>query len=242
MNVAIIGGGPAGLRAAEVAAAGGASVTVFDAKPSLGRKFLVAGCSGLNLTRAEAIDRFATRYVGTEMPEDIWPSLLTDFDSPALRAWAAGLGIETFAASSGRVYPVGLKAARLLRSWIMRLRGLGVRIQTRHRWIGLTVCDTPARHLRLDFAGDNQTPVSFDADAVILALGGGSWPRTGSDGGWVSILEKLGVAVAPLEPTNSGWELPWSDFVLARAEGRPLKNIVARVGAQEAPGELLITR
>ena len=242
MNVAIIGGGPAGLRAAEVAAAGGASVTVFDAKPSLGRKFLVAGCSGLNLTRAEAIDRFATRYVGTEMPEDIWPSLLADFDSPALRAWAAGLGIETFAASSGRVYPVGLKAARLLRSWIMRLRGLGVRIQTRHRWIGLTVCDTPARHLRLDFAGDNQTPVSFDADAVILALGGGSWPRTGSDGGWVSILEKLGVAVAPLEPTNSGWELPWSDFVLARAEGRPLKNIVARVGAQEAPGELLITR
>ena len=242
MNVAIIGGGPAGLRAAEVAAAGGASVTLFDAKPSLGRKFLVAGCGGLNLTRAEALERFATRYAGTGMPEDIWPSLLADFDSNALRAWAAGLGIETFASSSGRVYPVGLKSARLLRRWMERLRSLGVRIQTRHRWTGLTVCDSPARHLRLDFATPNQAPVSFEADAVVLALGGGSWPRTGSDGGWIGILEALGIAVAPLEPANSGWELPWDDFVLARAEGRPLKNIVARAGDQEVAGELLITR
>ena len=242
MNVAIIGGGPAGLRAAEIAAAGGASVTLFDAKPSLGRKFLVAGCSGLNLTRAESVDRFATRYVGTEMPEDVWPSLLADFDSLALRAWAAGLGIETFAASSGRVYPVGLKAARLLLRWMARLRSLGVVIQTNHRWTGLTVCESPSRHLRLEFGVANHAPVSFDADAVILALGGGSWPRTGSDGGWVGILEKLGVAVSPLEPTNSGWELPWNDFVLSRAEGRPLKNIVARVGSQQAAGELLITR
>ena len=241
MNIAIIGGGSAGLRAAEVAASAGASVTLFDAKPSLGRKFLVAGCGGLNLTRAESLERFATRYVGTEMPEDVWPSLLSDFDSNALRAWAAGLGVDTFASSSGRVYPVGLKAARLLRRWIERLRGLGVRIQPRHRWTGLTVCERPARHLRLDFTA-HQAPVSFDADAVVLALGGGSWPRTGSDGGWVAILEALGIAVAPLESANSGWEFPWADFVLAKAEGLPLKNIVARVGGQEAPGELLITR
>ena len=241
MNIAIIGGGPAGLRAAEVAAAGGASVTLFDAKPSLGRKFLVAGCGGLNLTRAESSERFATRYIGSEMPEDIWPSLLADFDPSALRAWAAGLGIETFAASSGRVYPVGLRAARLLLRWLARLRSLGVQIQTRHRWTGLTMRDTP-RPLRLHFAAADPAPVVCDADAVILALGGGSWPRTGSDGGWIGILESLGVAIAPLEAANCGWELPWADSVLAQAEGRPLKNIVARVGDQEAAGELLITR
>ena len=240
MNVAIIGGGPAGLRAAEVAAASGASVTIFDAKPSLGRKFLVAGCGGLNLTRAEATERFATRYGSSEMPGDIWPSLLSDFDPTALRAWAAGLGIETFAASSGRVYPVGLRAARLLLRWLDRLRSLGVRFQTRHRWTALTVQETP-RKLRLDFetaAG----PVTFEADAAILALGGGSWPRTGSDGGWMKILERWGVATAPLEPANCGWELPWASSVLAQAEGRPVKNIVARAGDEEAAGELLITR
>ena len=242
MNVAIIGGGPAGLRAAEVAATGGAAVTLFDAKPSLGRKFLVAGCGGLNLTRAESLERFATRYTGNEMPEDIWPSLLADFDPNAMRIWAAGLGIETFASSSGRVYPVGLKAARLLLRWLARLRNLGVKVQTHHRWTGLTVCDSPTRHLKLDFAVTNQAPVAFEADAVVLALGGGSWPRTGSDGGWIGKLEALGIAITPLEPANSGWELSWDAFVLAKAEGRPLKNIVARVGAQEAAGELLITR
>lgn len=241
MNVAVIGGGPAGLRAAEIAAEGGASVTLFDAKPSLGRKLLVAGCGGLNLTRAESSERFATRYSGLEMPEDIWPSLLSDFDPSALRAWAAGLGIETFAASSGRVYPMGLRAARLLLRWVARLRSLGVKIQTRHRWTGLTVNENP-RHLRLEFATADANPVPFNADAVILALGGGSWPRTGSDGGWIGTLERLGVAVTPLEPANSGWELPWAASVLAQAEGRPIKNIVARAGDQEVAGELLITR
>ncbi|MCX6968218.1 MAG: TIGR03862 family flavoprotein [Verrucomicrobia bacterium] len=241
MNVAIIGGGPAGLRAAEVAAAGGASVTLFDAKPSVGRKFLVAGCGGLNLTRAESSDRFATRYSGSEMPQDVWPSLLADFDPNALRAWAAGLGIETFASSSGRVYPVGLRAARLLLRWVTRLRSRGVRIQTRHRWTGLTIRENP-RKLQLDFATDQGAAVTFDADAVVLALGGGSWPRTGSDGGWTGILERMAIAVTPLEPANSGWELPWADSVLSQAEGRPIKNIVARAGEQEAAGELLITR
>ena len=241
MNIAIIGGGPAGLRAAEVAAASGASVTIFDAKPSMGRKLLVAGRGGLNLTRAESTERFATRYTGTEMPEDIWPSLLADFDSNALRDWAAGLGIETFAASSGRVYPVGLRSARLLLRWVQRLRSLGVQFQKRHRWTGLTVRDNP-RKFQLQFATTDGAPVAVDADAVILALGGGSWPRTGSDGGWIGILESLGVAVTPLEPANSGWELPWADSVLVQAEGRPLKNIVAKAGDEEAAGELLVTR
>ena len=245
MNLAIIGGGPAGLRAAEVAAAGGASVTIFDSKPSVGRKFLVAGCGGLNVTRAESRDRMATRYLGTEMPPDVWPSLLADFDAPALRAWAAGLGIETFAASSGRVYPVGLKSARLLRRWLARLRDMGVAFKPLHRLTGIVFSDTSRhpRDIRLDFAvGAAKTPVSFQADAAILAMGGGSWPRTGSDGGWISLFESLGIAVTPLEPANSGWELPWSEAVLALAEGRPLKNIVARAGEAEVSGELLITR
>lgn len=245
MNLAIIGGGPAGLRAAEVAAASGASVTIFDAKPSMGRKFLVAGCGGLNLTRAESAQRMATRYLGNDMPEDVWPSLVADFDAPALRAWAAGLGIETFAASSGRVYPVGLRSARLLRRWMARLRELGVRFEYRHRWTGIAFSDA-SRHpasIRLEFAvGVEGKPVSHEADAVILALGGGSWPKTGSDGGWIALLESLGIAITPLESANSGWELPWSGSVLALAEGRPLKNIVARAGDAEAAGELLITR
>jgi len=187
MNLAIIGGGPAGLRAAEVAAAGGACVTLFDAKPSFGRKFLVAGCGGLNLTRAESCERLATRYSGGEMPSDIWPSLLADFDADALRAWAAGLGIETFAASSGRVYPIGLKAARLLLQWLARLRGLGVQFRPLHRWTSLSFTEAP-RRIQLGFdAGVQEKAVTFEADAVLLALGGGSWPRTGSDGQWTGI-------------------------------------------------------
>lgn len=241
MNIAIIGGGPAGLRAAEVAASGGAFVTIYDAKPSVGRKLLVAGMGGLNLTRAESPDRLATRYSGPEMPEGVWPSLVADFDSDALRAWAVGLGIETFTASSGRVYPVGLKAARLLRSWLRRLRNLGVQFQLRHRWTGITqLAETGG--LRLEFTDGGDHPVSFQADAVILALGGGSWPRTGSDGGWIDILKRMEIDVAPLEPANCGWELDWPASVLAIAEGKPLKNIVVRAGDQESEGELLITR
>jgi len=241
MNLAIIGGGPAGLRAAEVAAAGGASVTIFDAKPSFGRKFLVAGCGGLNLTRAESAERLATHYCGAEMPSDIWPSLLADFDADALRAWAAGLGIETFAASSGRVYPIGLKAARLLLQWLARLRGLGVQFRPLHRWNSLSFTESPRRVLLGFDAGVQENPVTFEADAVLLALGGGSWPRTGSDGQWTGLLERMGVAVAPLEPANCGWEIPWSAAVLAQAEGRPIKNIIARAGDAEAAGELLLT-
>jgi uncharacterized flavoprotein (TIGR03862 family) len=237
INIAIIGGGPAGLRAAEVAAAGGASVTLFDAKPSVGRKFLVAGRGGLNLTHDEPRERFATRYSGPGQPPERWASLLADFDAEAMRQCAAGLGVETFAAKTGRVYPREMKAAPLLRRWVHRLREAGVRFALRHRWTGLR----PGVPLQLEFRVGDEL-LAFPADAVILALGGGSWPETGSDGGWVPILEKLGVAVAPLTASNCGWELDWPAAVLAQAEGKPLKNITARAGDATAAGELLVTR
>ncbi|MFZ4682565.1 MAG: NAD(P)/FAD-dependent oxidoreductase [Terrimicrobiaceae bacterium] len=230
MKIAIIGGGPAGLRAAELAAGDGAAVTVFDAKASVGRKFLVAGKGGLNLTKTGAPDEFAAQYRGGE----IWPSLLKECDSEALRAWAAGLGVETFVASTGRVYPREMKAAPLLRSWVQRLRALGVQFAMHHRWTGIS----RDRRVNLTFAGS----VTIEADAVVLALGGGSWPETGSDGGWVASLETCGVAVTPMQPANSGWEVNWPAALLAEADGLPLKNITARAGLETAAGELLITR
>jgi hypothetical protein len=238
ITIAIIGGGPAGLRAAEVAAAGGAQVTVFDAKPSVGRKFLVAGRGGLNLTHDEPADRFSARYSGPDQPDALWTSLLADFDPAALRAWAAGLGVETFAASTGRVYPRAMKAAPLLRRWVERLRAARVHFALRHRWTGLQ-----ARGARwhLDFEVDG-TAQTHEADAVILALGGGSWPETGSDGRWVPVLERTGVSVAPLSSANCGWEYPWPAGVLAQVEGKPLKNLSVRAGDVEVAGELLVTR
>ncbi len=233
----IIGGGPAGLRAAEVAAAGGASVTLFDAKPSVGRKFLVAGRGGLNLTHTEPSARFTARYTGPGQPDDLWASLLADFDAEALRRWAAELGVETFAATSGRVYPREMKAAPLLRRWVQRLRTAGVKFALRHRWTGLRSGPRGS----VDFATENG-PATFEADAVVLALGGGSWPETGSDGGWIPVLDSLGVAVAPLESANCGWEVAWPPAVLAAAEGKPIKNITARAGGITAVGELLVTR
>ena len=230
----MIGGGPAGLRAAEVAASAGVQVTLYDSKPSVGRKFLVAGKGGLNLTHGESLERFVTRYSGPYQPAEIWQSLIAGFDPAALRKWAADLGVETFQATSGRVYPKALKAAPLLRRWIERLRGLGVSFDMNHR---LTSLD-PGPPYQLGFA--NNTSVT--ADAVILALGGGSWAKTGSDGGWTSIFEKLGIAHHPLAPANCGWEHAWSPEVLAAAEGMPLKNIHVRAGDQFAMGELMVTR
>ncbi len=237
MNIAIIGGGPAGLRAAEVAAEGGAAVTLFDAKPSVGRKFLLAGRGGLNITNAEPFESFVKRYASNAQPADSWRSLIGDFDADALRKWAAGLGVETFTASTGRVYPKELKAAPLLRRWVQRLRELGVKFEMRSRWAGLV----PGLPLQLQFQtdGDKRT---VTADAAILALGGGSWPETGSDGAWIGILNLLGIDIAPLQPANCGWGLSWPPALLAAAEGKPLKNIVAGAGNMEAPGELLITR
>lgn len=230
----MIGGGPAGLRAAEIAAAAGLQVTLYDGKPSVGRKFLVAGKGGLNLTHGESIDRFATRYSGPDQPEGTWEGLLADFDPGALRAWALGLGVETFQATSGRVYPKALKAAPLLRRWIERLRSLGVRFEMNHRLVTLD----PGTPFRLSF--DNGTTAT--TDAVILALGGGSWAKTGSDGRWLSLFKNLGIAHHPLAPANCGWEHDWSSEVLARVEGKPLKNLHVRAGGVTAIGELMITR
>jgi uncharacterized flavoprotein (TIGR03862 family) len=233
LQLAVIGGGPAGLRAAEVAAAAGLPVTLFDAKPSVGRKFLVAGKGGLNLTHGEEAARIATRYDGPDQPAGIWHGLLADFDAAAMREWAAGLGVETFQASSGRVYPKALKAAPLLRRWITRLKSHGVCFEMNHRWCGLT----PGSPLRLEFANG----ASFAADAVIFALGGGSWPQTGSDGGWLRVFNSLGIACDPLVAANCGWEHAWPPDVLAAAEGKPLKNLVVSAAGKTAAGELLVT-
>jgi uncharacterized flavoprotein (TIGR03862 family) len=255
LSVAVIGGGPAGLRAAEVAASVGLRVTLYEAKASVGRKFLVAGKGGLNITHGEAIDRFQTRYSGPGQPADFWPKRLADFDPGALRQWAAGLGVETFQATSGRVYPVEMKAAPLLRRWVARLRGLGVAFQMNHRLVALkplaagaavqsghpeAVSGSGARAsgFQLGFAHG----ATATADAVILALGGGSWPETGSDGAWMGLLKSMGLTVHPLAPANCGWEHDWPADVLARAEGKPLKNVHVRAGDTLAVGELLITR
>jgi uncharacterized flavoprotein (TIGR03862 family) len=225
-QVAVVGGGPAGLRAAEVAAAAGAHVTLYDGKPSVGRKFLVAGKGGLNLTHGEPRDQFLNRYAG-----DRWESLITDFEPSSLRSWAAELGVETFQATSGRVYPKALKAAPLLRRWIARLRDLGVCFEMNHRWSSL------APGWELGF----ENGVTTQADAVIFALGGGSWPRTGSDGGWLEIFRALGVECAPLAPANCGWETPWPPEVAA-VQGMPIKNIQVSAGGDTVIGELLVTR
>ncbi len=230
-QLAVIGGGPAGLRAAEVAASAGLQVTLYDGKPSVGRKFLVAGKGGLNLTHGESLDRFTARYSSSSQNEEIWGKLIADFDPTALRAWASGLGVETFQATSGRIYPRALKAAPLLRRWIERLRGLGVRFEMNHRLVALEAG-------KLGFA-NGQTAT---ADAIILALGGGSWAKTGSDGGWTSLFENLGIAHHPLAPANCGWEHEWPPDVLAAAEGKPLKNIHVRAGEMTAIGELMVTR
>ena len=236
MDIAIIGGGPAGLYAAEIAAGGGAAVTLYDAKASVGRKFLVAGKGGLNLTHSEPRESFARRYTGGGQPADFWEGLIADFDADALRAWATGLGVETFAASTGRIYPEGLKAAPLLRRWVQRLRELGVKFCMHHRWTGLM----PGAPLQLHFQKHEKSRTVV-ADAVVLALGGGSWLETGSDGTWTGILERLGIGVAALQPAKCGWEFPWAASVLQKAEGKPLKNISVEADGRTVEGELLVT-
>ena len=230
----MIGGGPAGLRAAEVASANGISVHLFDAKPSVGRKFLVAGKGGLNLTNAESPEFFRQRYSGNQQPEPIWGGLLADFDAVALRLWAGSLGVETFVASSGRVYPKDLTAAPLLRRWLARLKERGVVFSMNHKLSSLSL----GHRLQLGF--ENGT--FHTAEAVILALGGGSWKKTGSDGQWIHILEKAGISIHPLEAANCGWEHPWEPETLALAEGKPLKNIHVCAGDRSVHGELLVTR
>ena len=231
-KVAVIGAGPAGLMAAEVLAAAGVRVTVYDRMPSAGRKFLMAGRGGLNLTHSEDLPAFLGRY------GDAAASLraaIEAFPPSAVRAWCEGLGQDTFVGSSGRVFPKSLKASPLLRAWLRRLAAAGVGFAFRHHWIGW---DTSGR-LQFD-APDGH--VGIDADAIVLALGGASWPRLGSDGGWIDALTRAGVAVAPLRPANCGFIANWSDVFRDRFEGQPLKRIELSFRGERVRGEAVITR
>ncbi len=232
-KVAIIGGGPAGLMAAEVLSQAGVQVDLFDAMPSVGRKFLLAGVGGMNITHAEAQEAFLDRY-GPRRPA--LEGMLRAFDADRLREWIHGLGIQTFVGSSGRVFPADMKAAPLLRAWLKRLRELGVTIHTRHRWLGwntdgsLRIASPAGEHI-------------VTAEAVLLALGGGSWARLGSDGAWMPLLAARGVATAALQPSNCGFDVAgWSEQFAQKFAGAPVKSCALSVaGLAPRLGEFVIT-
>ncbi len=243
-NIAVIGAGPAGLMAAETLAQAGHTVQVFEAKPSAGRKFLMAGRGGLNITHSEPSERFNTRY-GARAPE--LGAMLARLDANALREWVQSLGIDTFVGSSGRVFPAEMKAAPLLRAWMQRLRKQNVQFLMRHRWLGFELdhrseeqgaeASRPAsrpseKQVSEARAGAKQTlrfespkgEVTVTPDATILALGGGSWARLGSDGAWWPLLQQHGVELAPLLPSNGGFEIKWSQYFIEQCAGQPLKT------------------
>jgi hypothetical protein len=236
MNIAVIGGGPAGLMVAEAACAAGKEVDVYDAMASVGRKFLLAGKGGLNLTHSESSEKFLSRY--GERRTQIAP-ILASFTPDQLRTWARGLGIQTFVGTSGRIFPTDLKAAPLLRAWLRRLRTAGVRFHVRHRWIGWDVQGA----LLFTTPGGNR---SVQADAVVLALGGGSWPKLGSDASWVPLLAGRGIHIAPLQPANCGFDVGWSEHFRTKFAGHPVKSVAIVMrnesGAESwHPGEFIIT-
>ena len=236
--VIVIGAGPAGLMAAETLSAAGIPVAVYDRMPSVGRKFLLAGKGGLNLTHSEPSEIFASRYA--DRREQVEPFLNT-FDGTAVRDWAAGLGVETFVGTSGRIFPTDMKAAPLLRAWLHRLRAAGVVFHMRHRWLGFAEADAggvPA----LRFADAEGVEKTIAARAVILALGGASWARLGSDGAWVPTLEQRAVAVAPLKPSNCGFDVAgWTPFFVEKFAGQPFKSVAIRFGEFSRRGEFVAT-
>jgi uncharacterized flavoprotein (TIGR03862 family) len=231
-DVAIIGAGPAGLMAAEVLAQGGARVTVYDAMPSAGRKFLMAGRGGLNLTHSEALPQFLTRY-GAAKPY-LAPAV-ESFPPDALRAWSEALGQPTFVGSSGRVFPQAFKASPLLRAWLRRLDAMGVKLALRHRWSGW---DQDGKLLFQTVDGQRVVGSS----ATVLALGGASWPRLGSDGGWVETLVARGVVVSPLLPSNCAFGVKWSPVFKERHAGFPLKGVALSFGGSSVRGEIMLTQ
>lgn len=232
-SCAIIGAGPAGLFAAERIAVAGHRVTLFDRMPSPARKFLMAGRGGLNLTHSEPLEPFLTRYgTGAKPTTDA----IRKFPPSELRAWADALGADTFTGSSGRVFPKAMKASPLLRAWLRRLADLGVDFKLRHTWTGWDAAGA------LAFRDAANQPISFHSDATLLALGGASWPRLGSDGTWAEILTRAGVPMSPLAPANVGCHIAWSDVFRQRFEGTPLKRIAVNVGGMTGRGEAVITR
>lgn len=235
-NIAIIGGGPAGLMAAETALTGGARVDLYDAMASVGRKFLVAGKGGLNLTHSDPTELFLTRYGDRQKQVAPW---LRAFGPEALRTWAQELGIDTCVGSSGRVFPTDMKAAPLLRAWLRRLRQTGLTLHVRHRWCGWDAEGA----LRFE---TTEGPRAVQADAVIFAMGGGSWPKLGSDGAWVPLLARRAVPIAPLQPANCGFDVGWSEHFRAKFAGHPVKTVgvVAKApsgSVMRRMGEFVIT-
>jgi uncharacterized flavoprotein (TIGR03862 family) len=236
-SVVVIGAGPAGLMAADTLAEGGAEVHIFDGMPSAGRKFLVAGKGGLNLTHNEPFNQFLSHY-GDRSP--ILAPFLEKFGPSELRTWAAGLGVETFVGTSNRVFPVGMKSFPLLRNWLEHLRQAGVTFHFRHRWVGWQA----DRSLVFDTPNDR---VFIRPRAIILALGGGSWPQTGSTGAWVSILRQCGIPVATLKPSNCGFDTSWTNHFRQRYEGTPVKSVILTFFGKDGrifrrQGEFIITR
>jgi len=233
-GLAIVGGGPAGLMAAETARAAGLDVDLFEAKGSVGRKFLLAGKGGLNLTHGEPLPAFIGRYRERAGEVGAW---LRAFGPEQLREWARGLGVDTFVGSSGRVFPTDLKAAPLLRGWVRRLREQGVRFHVQHRWLGM---DGDAH--RFDTPGGE---CRFRAGAWVLAFGGGSWPELGSDGAWVQPLRDAGAEVRKLRPANCGFDVGGSEHFAARHAGAPIKPVRAALGREAQPhwrqGEMVAT-
>lgn len=229
--IAIIGGGPAGLMAAETLSLGGHAVTVYEAMPTVGRKFLLAGKSGLNITHAEEYVRFATRFGAAS---DRLRPALDAFTPEDVRVWAEGLGTDTFVGSSGRVFPKAMKASPLLRAWLRRLEAQGITILTRHRWVGFSenglAFDTP----------EGRTLV--ECDAALLALGGASWPRLGSDAAWVPWLRDKGVEIGDFQPANCGFDVVWSDGFRESFAGEPVKSVTATSDAGTFPGEFVVTQ
>ncbi|WP_086003521.1 TIGR03862 family flavoprotein [Phyllobacterium sp. YR531] len=229
-EIAIIGGGPAGLAAAEILSLSGHTITVYDSMPTLSRKFLLAGKSGLNLTHAEDYTQFVTRFGAAS--ERLRPAL-DGFEPDAVRAWAEELGIQTFVGSSRRVFPKAMKASPLLRAWLKRLESRGVNVRTRHRWVGFSgtayLFDTP----------DGQ--IKAQPDVAMLALGGASWPRLGSDANWTVWLQDAGVNVSVLQPANCGFDVAWDEVFRDRFAGQPVKAVTATSNAGTIPGEFVIT-
>jgi len=238
VELAVIGGGPAGLRVAELTARAGFAVNLYDQKRSVGRKFLIAGKSGLNLTNAASREEFLAVYQGADFPRRLWAEIFDEFNNDALRDWALSHGQETFVSSGKKVFPKSMKAAPLLRRWVQSIKASGALFKLNHSFQTIERADDG---YRLIFHTPEGASEVF-AKRVVFALGGGSWPKTGSDGYWVNSLNTSGIPVSPLQSANCGWEIEWPERFIGDHEGQPWKNIVCKAGQLSLEGELVITK